>query len=231
MKHAPLSPSAAQRWTQCPGSHAAERDAPPGVASPAAELGTTLHEHTARCLTTGRHPSLAGLEGPQAVWLAEALAHARAIIAGRPALLETRLEPLPGLPQVWGTADILVFDHRHRRLQDVLDFKFGGWPVPADSLQLAIYAVLAANAYGPHPDGVRCWVIQPRAQLAPVAGVHYTLEHLAAVAQLVRQAVTAAAAPDAPRQAGEWCTFCRAADSCETRRLLSANRIKSAFFS
>jgi hypothetical protein len=162
--------------------------------------------------------------------LSEALSLARRIIAGRPVLLETRLSPLPELPLVWGTCDVAVFDHLHR-LAAIVDFKFGSYVVPADSLQLAIYAVLAGTQFGTAPDGVITWIVQPRAlhMHGPARGAHYLPTELATVEQHIRAAAARTAVADAPRKAGEWCTFCRAA-ACETRRLAALARPKSMFF-
>lgn len=229
--HAPLAPSSASRWTNCPGSHAAEQAAPPGVTSFAADQGTAAHALAAHCLASGA-PAAAVTADPVILpALHEALALTRRIIAGRPVLLETRLPPLPGLPAVWGTCDVAVFDHLCR-LAAIIDLKFGIYAVPADALQLAIYAVLAGALFGIAPAGVTTWIVQPRALHlhGPARGVHYTPADLVAVEQYVRAAANRTAAPDAPRKAGEWCTFCRAAANCETRQQASAARPKSRFF-
>jgi hypothetical protein len=163
--------------------------------------------------------------------LIEALALTRRIIADRAVLLETRLPALRGLPSVWGTCDVTVFDP-WRRLTAIIDLKFGVYAVPADSPQLVIYAVLAGALFGTAPDGVTTWIVQPRAPHlhGPARGAHYTGASLAAVEQHIRTAAARTAVPGAPRKAGGWCTFCRAAASCETRRRASAARPKSLFF-
>jgi hypothetical protein len=230
--HAPLAPSSALRWTNCPGSYAAEQGAPPGAPSFAADQGTAAHAFAARCLATGV-PAADMTSDPVILpMLSEALALSRRIIADRPVLLETRLPALRGLPLVWGTCDVAVFDRLHR-LAAIIDFKFGSYVVPADSLQLVIYAVLAAARFGVAPSGVTTWIVQPRALHlhGPARGAYYLPGELVAVEQHIRAAAARTAAPDAPRKAGEWCTFCRAAASCETRRQASAARPKSLFFS
>jgi predicted RecB family nuclease len=191
-------------------------------------LGTDLHAAAAHCLAHGLPPLL---DTPLLEHLRAALTLARQIIAGRPSLLETKLRPLPGLPQVWGTADICAFDRQHR-LGAIVDYKFGIYPVPADSLQLAVYALLAGRMFGISPAGVTAWIVQPRAEhpAGSARGAHYTAAQLAAVEQVIRQAATRARLPNQPRVAGSWCTFCRAADDCETRRQAEPPRVKSNFF-
>jgi hypothetical protein len=229
--HAPLSPSSAERWTNCPGSYAAEQVAPPALTSFAAEQGTAVHALFAQCLATGASAEQLTSDPLILPPLTEALALTRRIIAGRPVLLETRLPALTGLPAVWGTCDVAVFDSL-RRLVAVVDLKFGIYTVPADALQLAVYALLGAALFGVAPEGVITWIVQPRALHlhGPARGAHYTPADLAAVEHYVRVAAARTAAPDAPRKAGEWCTFCRAAAACETRRQASALRPKSLFF-
>jgi hypothetical protein len=229
--HAPLSPSSATRWTNCPGSYAAEQAFPAGAPGFAAEQGTAVHALFAQCLATGAPPDRLTSDPVILSPLVEALALTRRIIAGRAVLLETRLSALPGLPTVWGTCDVAVFDHLYQ-LAAIIDLKFGSYAVPADSLQLAIYAVLAGARFGVSTGGVTTWIVQPRAPhlQGPVRGVHYTRADLAAVEQHIRAAAARSAVPEAPRRPGEWCTFCRAAVSCETRQQASAARPKSLFF-
>jgi hypothetical protein len=197
----------------------------------AAEQGTAVHALFAQCLATGVLPDRLTTDPVILPPLIAALALTRRIIAGRPVLLETRLPALPGLPAVWGTCDTAVFDPQHR-LVAIVDLKFGTYVVPADSLQLAVYAVLAAALFGVAPAGVTTWIVQPRAVHlhGPARGAHYRPPDLQAVEQHVRHAAARTASPDAPRKAGEWCTFCRAAATCETKRLASAVRPKSLFF-
>jgi hypothetical protein len=230
-EHAPLSPSSATRWTNCPGSYAAEQAFPPGALGFAAEQGTAVHALFARCLATGTPPDRLTSDPVILPPLAEALALTRRIIAGRSVLLETRLSALPGLPAVWGTCDVAVFDHLYR-LVAIIDLKFGSYVVPADSLQLAIYAVLGVARFGVAPAGVTTWIVQPRAPhlSGPARGAHYMGADLAAVEQYIRAAAARTAVPGAPRKAGEWCTFCRAAAACETRQQASTTRPKSLFF-
>jgi hypothetical protein len=190
-----------------------------------------VHSLFAQCLATGAPPERL-IDDPVILPpLVEALALTRRIIAGRPVLLETRLPALPGLPMVWGTCDVAVFDPL-RRLVAIIDLKFGVYTVPADSLQLAVYAVLAGTLFGVAPTGVTTWIVQPRAAhlQGPARGAHYTQADLAVVEWFIRAAAARTAVPDAPRKAGEWCTFCRAAASCEARKLAIAARPKSLFF-
>jgi DNA polymerase len=224
-KHAPLPPSSAERWVNCPGSVAAEKAVGPSPESPFATEGTEAHKVFAQCLEQGTEPN--GLDDPyQQMAIEHALKIAREIIAGRTFKVETRLEALPGLAKVWGTADVLIFD-RHGRLVAIIDFKFGaGVVVEADSIQLRIYALLGAQQHGCPPDGIDLHIIQPRC--AHPQGPHRVHRLSTAAmdslfAELV-EAVEATEDPAAPRVAGEHCRFCAARQACPERRSFAVRR-------
>jgi hypothetical protein len=214
--HAPLSPSAAARWINCPGSINAinvGRLPPP---SQYAEEGTRAHTLFARCLLEGRQAAALMDDLSLAAPLQEAIGHARRIIAGRSVLIEQRLPPLPGLPDLWGTADIAVFD-QHLRLSDVIDFKFGAYvAVEASTVQTGIYGLLGAARFGLSADGLTTWIIQPRCfhSDGPVRRHHYDRTALHQLYHTVRSAAVAVQDPSAPRRGGAWCRFCPAALSC-----------------
>jgi DNA polymerase bacteriophage-type len=213
--HAPLAPSVASRWMHCPGSVAAEKAVPTPPVSGFAAEGTEAHRIFAQSLEQGVAPAVLTDDLALAAPLAVAVEHARSCIAGRAVLLEHRLPPLPDLPQVWGTADCLAFDQD--RVNGVLDLKFGtGVVVEADTLQLGIYALLAARHFGIATTGITATILQPRIghQDGPVRSYHYTPEELEQLEQTIRAAVVATEQPDAPRHAGEWCRFCNAAGTC-----------------
>jgi Protein of unknown function (DUF2800) len=218
--HAALPPSSARRWIACPGSVAAERAAPPAPASTFADEGTYAHELFARCLTRRLSADAVTDDPGIAAPLALSLDLTRRILDGRAFLVETRLRPLPGLPDIWGTSDLIGFSTAGP-VDTILDLKFGeGILVEADEVQLGIYALLAARLYGASPDGITVWIIQPRCDHAdgPARRHHYSLAALDRLEGDIRAAAAAAALPDAPRQAGTWCRFCAAAGECPTRQ-------------
>ena len=218
--HAPLPPSSATRWMACPGSVAAERAAPPAPSSTFADEGTHAHELFARCLTRTLAAD-AVTEDPVIVApLALSLDLARRILNGRTFLVETRLRPLPGLPDIWGTSDVIGFSAAGP-VDTILDLKFGeGLVIEADAVQLGIYALLAARIYGAAPDGITVWIIQPRCDHAdgPARHHRYSLAALARLETTIRAAAVASTDPAAPRQAGSWCRFCAAVGECPTRQ-------------
>jgi DNA polymerase len=218
--HAPLAPSAAHRWMACPGSVMAERLAPPSPVSSFAEEGAEAHRIFAECLLNSVPVAALTKDAALIDPLRHALFLAADVIAGRRFLVEQRLEPLPGLPKVWGTADVVVFD-QHDRVVAIIDLKFGaGIAVEADAIQLQIYALLAAQQYGASPDGISVYIVQPRREhvRGPLRSHHLTTGDLGRLVSQLNAAVQATEAPDAPRITGSWCRFCAAAASCPEYR-------------
>jgi hypothetical protein len=216
MAHAPLPPSCAGRWIACPGSVQAEREAPKPPSSDFAEEGTRAHELFARCMLQGLRADEVTVDPIVLRPLALTLDLTRQILDGRSFVVETRLAPLVGLPDVWGTSDLIAFC-KAGPVDTIVDLKFGeAIGVAADAIQLGIYALLAARRYGGAPDGVTIWVIQPRHDHpdGPARQHHYTLGDLDRLEINLRKAVAATAVPNPPRQSGAWCRFCAAAAVC-----------------
>lgn len=217
-EHAPFSPSASEKWLNCPGSFAAEFGLP-GRTSLYAEEGTTAHAIFAQALLRDVSPYQLTDDQLMARPLHEAWLAAKQLIAGRRFLVERKLEPLPGLPDLWGTADVVVFD-RNGFVVMVVDLKFGsGVVVEPDTAQLCIYALLAAQQFGGSPNGITAVIIQPRAlhSAGPVRDHHYSVDALSAFLVELQGGIAAALQPEAPRVSGLWCRFCAAKNICSVR--------------
>src|SRR5215469_12064841 len=91
----------------CPGSRQAEAAAASAPPSVFADAGTAAHVLFAKGLQH-RLPAKA-LTSDSAVLrpLDLALDATRRILAGRAFMVEQRLASLPGLPEVWGTSDVV----------------------------------------------------------------------------------------------------------------------------
>jgi Protein of unknown function (DUF2800) len=217
--HAPFSPSGSERWMNCPGSFRAEQEAGPRPTSMYAEEGTGAHTIFAEALRRNISPYRLMTDTYIAKPLHEAWLAAKQLIAGRHFLVEQRLPPLPGMPDLWGTADIIVFDH-HGHVVMVIDLKFGsGVVVEPDSVQLAIYALLAAQQYGGSPAGITTVILQPRALHAagPVRQHLHVPAALDALLCALQAGMGAARITEAARVSGLWCRFCAAAHRCSER--------------
>jgi hypothetical protein len=189
---------------------------PEGRPSAYAEEGTRAHEFFARCLLTGAAVGDLLNDCDMIAPLQRAVDATRGIIGAAPVLIEQQLPPLPGLPGIWGTGDVVLFDAA-LRARGVVDLKFGvGVAVEAHAVQLAIYGVLAAHQFGVSPHGLTAWVVQPRCPhpLGPIRSHHYTVDDLAHMVEELGIAAAATEQPDAPRQAGAWCRFCPARPDC-----------------
>jgi len=227
--HAKLPPSAAHRWMKCPGS-VALRDIP-RTDSVYSREGTFAHEIAADLLNNGsRATSAVGQTDGEFVVDAGMAAHLQSyldavrstsLLTGGTMLVEHRV----GLtPQVWGTADALVWSEDGTTLH-VFDLKFGaGVPVyPEDNAQLMIYAVATLATFPQACDRVRAvhlHIVQPR---CPKDGeVHR--EWVTSTAELEKfaadltSAAKATEQPDAPLRAGDHCRFCPGAPTCPALR-------------
>jgi hypothetical protein len=215
--HARLAPSAAARWISCPGSVAAVQGMSEERPSVYAEEGTRAHGIFARCLLTGAAVADLLEDCAMVAPLQRAVDAARSIIGAAPVLIEQQLPPLPGLPDIWGTGDVVLFDAA-LRARGVIDLKYGvGVAVEAHAVQLAIYGVLAAHQFGVSPQGLTAWVVQPRCPhpQGPVRSHHYSSDDLVRMVEELGIAAAATGLSDAPRHAGAWCRFCPARPDCE----------------
>lgn len=184
-KHAQLSPSASERWIQCPASIRMEAQVPPGVESSYAAEGTAAHAlaeikaSLAFWITTPQAARRA-----RAAWekeygkelelwdLAEMDRHTdsyveliRAALELHPnsqLMLEQRMDT--GVPTCWGTSDAVIVSTEH---VEIIDFKYGqGVRVDAEgNSQLRLYALGALDTYGDllgKTQEIRITVHQPR---------------------------------------------------------------------
>jgi hypothetical protein len=218
--HALLSPSSSERWMNCPGSIAACQALPEPPESAFAAEGTEAHRIFAHCLENGTDPVELTTDFIVLRPLQIALQIARDVIAGRRFRVEIRLEPIPGIGKVWGTADVLIFDEADHVVA-IIDLKFGaGVTVEPDALQLQLYALLAAQKYGCTFDGIDLHIIQPRRQheRGPHRVHHIGISDLTELYARLQDAVKATEDPGAVRVAGDWCRFCRARQDCAEAR-------------
>lgn len=189
-EHAVLSASGSARWIQCPASIRMEEHAPPQKESVWAREGTSAHElaelklrcHTLEEISVGVYLQRRA-EWTQAQrdeeWLAAEPAALEAIDFHTDAFqeyVEMRLQSgengvlfveqrlSSGLPQSWGTSDVVIM---WPDTVEIIDFKYGsGVRVDAaGNSQLRIYALGALDEFGDiigDTKHVRMTVFQPR---------------------------------------------------------------------
>lgn len=240
MSHARLSPSAAHRWMNCPGSISFAETLPREVregTSEYAEEGTLAHKLAAQWLETGEQPDFAKeVEGADAAYeMYEGVKlyvdTVRSQLGTRQLLVEHRVH-LGALDRddLYGTADALALGDR---VLDVWDLKYGKGVVVevADNEQLMAYAVAAALTLlspAPRPvnalerlDKVRLTIVQPRASHAdgPVRSIEYTPHELTEFAlAYLKAAERAESASLDDLHPGDWCRFCPALAHCPAQQ-------------
>ena len=148
--HAPLAPSAAHRWIECPGSIPLCSNVP-DVESRFAAEGTFAHNIAAECLGAdcdavhflGTTDGTFTCDEDMAGYVQEYLDEVRALLIDGATLMVEERVSLEGLiDDCHGTADAIVLSGDGKEL-DVFDFKYGaGIFVGADdNPQLRIYGL------------------------------------------------------------------------------------------
>lgn len=141
-QHSLLAPSAADRWTRCPGSVQLCKDIPETRTSEAAALGTAKHEASYWCLmhtfpnktADGMQGQITGADGFAFTIDDEFVEHVNAYLKGvRAAVgkddtawyeLELDTSAVLGVPEQSGTSDAVILRHSRRNLY-IGDAKFG----------------------------------------------------------------------------------------------------------
>ena len=156
------------------------------------------------------------------------------LVEGGELFIERRVDPGQAMsrPDLWGTADILIFDRERRRLL-VGDLKFGaGLAVEVEgNPQLRLYGLGALHLADYPVEHVTLAILQPRAPHVdgPVRVTTLARAELDAFGAEMQQAAALTDAEDAPLNAGEHCKFCRAAGGCPALAEHSLSIAREAF--
>lgn len=238
MSHSRLSPSAAGRWAQCPGSVSlCERY--PGGTSEAAEEGTASHWVAEQSLTHRLPPaSWIGHTAPNGLMVTEEMADGATVYVNEVnrylafGCTTVKVEERVQIPRVhadcWGTVDLRHW-HTGNLTLDVWDYKYGFTIVdPYENYQLMCYAAGALDEMAAElntPVGlldqhvtVTMHIVQPRPYHAH--GSHRTwslkgsdlrgpVNRLAHAAELITLR-----GASAPTQTGTHCRYCDARHAC-----------------
>lgn len=236
--HATLSPSSSERWIACPGSIAAQAAVTePDEGGKASREGTVAHSLLQVCLLFGFKPqeflgAVIDKNMPPVVQhmidgVQCALDYVEEYLdfhgADKVEVLTERrvyVGKMIGVPDEVcnGTSD-LTLRHLDGSCLNVCDYKHGLRVVEAaDNPQLMLYTAGVIAEHGKHKS-YRNTIIQPRApKKRPVEEVDYKHGKLTIFLRDVSRSAQAALLPNAPRVAGEHCTFCRASSNCQTYR-------------
>lgn len=239
--HSTLSPSSAKRWINCPGSVALVAKAPPLPKSEYATEGAVAHS-LAEELVTGKVDSLelmarignTVMQDGFEIEISEDMIdgaieyhdlikadHAALTADKRPASIigqaEVRVQAKSVDPDLWGTADYILYRPGHKLI--VYDYKFGKGVIvdPTKNEQAAIYAIAVMDgAAGWAFDEVEIVICQPRG--AHIDGTtrrwNAPISWLKSFRDGLQTAIAATKAAQAPLIAGDWCRWCPARPSC-----------------
>ena len=233
--HARLSPSAAARWINCPGSVRLSEQLPPAGSSTYADEGTLAHR-VAELKLRVRSREIEPEE--YAVQLTECLAseywcgeldeatdyyadlvfeHLAAAGSDAELLVEQRFSLDNWAPGSFGTSDAVVIGSG---ILEVIDLKYGkGVKVSAvENPQLRLYGLGAADLFEDIYDfnTVRMTIVQPRLDHVSVDMI--ALEDLRDWGKnIVQPAAYNATNGAGETAAGDWCRWCPAKAVCRTR--------------
>lgn len=235
--HAKLSPSAAVRWINCPGSVALSDLCPPPGSSDYADEGTAAHSLAelkvlmkANPLSVIDQKKIDAVKGSQ--YYCGEMEEATTYYTDRvmeiycdglkkdeaaEILVEQRFSLDEWVPGCFGTSDAVVIAGN---TIEVVDLKYGkGIRVDAaENPQLRLYGLGAASLFGDlyDFDTVRMTIVQPR--LDHVSTEELSLNGLKQWAEeTVKPAAKAALGKDAPLACGDWCRWCPAKATCRKR--------------
>jgi N6-adenosine-specific RNA methylase IME4 len=227
--HSRIGPSQAELVWNCPGSVKAQDAAGPRVAGEAAERGTDLHRLAEDCLRTGARST-----DPVVTFYVDMVREIarRADVAP---LIEQRLDLSAWHPELFGTADAIVVALAWGSLV-VFDLKSGLIHVPADALQLKLYAGMAFMALPAADQRKIMWidtlVVQPNGSMDSARRArHRVADIIKTLSAFVDIAHVATDDPNPPLHAGPWCrkNFCSARTSCDAFRAFTAQEAIAEF--
>jgi hypothetical protein len=229
-----------ERRLGCPGSANAEQGLP-DTGSAASERGTLLHEAAAKALLEGLTGDDVWSQDEEGVDIIDAYLDVvltlqqtyRATL-----LVEHRFHLKDYHEELFGTADAVLIGTDPQTggaVVIVVDLKTGRYRVSVrrddgrPNLQLGGYGLggLGATPLGQTVTRLELHVVQP------LNGGHTSTSlDMGEVVDLsldITNIVQEALAPDAPRYAGEWCRFCKAAHNCPALRTHAFGRADLVF--
>lgn len=234
--HAKLSPSAAERWINCPGSIRLSEQCPPAGSTDYADEGSLAHAiaelkllyDAAEISKVEWEKRIKELQSSE-YWcgeMDEATDFYAGIVRERIAALgeddaalmvEQHFSLSEWVPGGFGASDAVIIGGD---TIEVIDLKYGkGIRVEAEgNPQLRLYGLGASALFGDIYDftKVRMTIIQPR--LDHISTEEMSLSELEVWAdEVVRPAAKLALGDHAPTSCGDWCRWCPAKAICRTR--------------
>lgn len=232
-KHSPIGASSMSRWAACPGSVRLSKDQP-NVAGKAALEGTAAHELIGLALENAFSKNVHVKEVLDKT-VEAVLVYANYIYSikkDNPVHIEHGFDMGSIYPNLYGTADCVIYETKQRVLH-VIDYKHGeGLPVEVENnKQLQYYALGALTTLGYNPTKVTMTIVQPRCYHPQGAVRSWTVPALHFIdfeADLV-EAAKATEKKNAKLLAGSHCIFCPAKSICTTKQKANVERAKREF--
>lgn len=241
--HTIASPSRLERLAKCPGMARLTRNLPESPSTQAADDGTRRHALLEHANRTGVLPPMEDPEDRRLVSLAWPYFRDHPARTQGLWLPEKRVEisaSLDGLPAdlCYGTVDVVA---AHKDTLEIIDAKFGRWPVDPLTMQLKAYAYgalrLLLNERGEflrqdyrQIKWVKLTIVQPQDRVIVKSTEPMPLvETLEVWRKELLDVLTAVVDPDAPLQAGEWCRWCAAKDTCPEFTRSSMDAVRQMF--
>lgn len=242
--HAKLSPSASERWTQCPGSIRLSEGIPNRETEYSAE-GTCAHQLAERCLSKGTDAiDYLGVELKAGAYTFKVdqdmidavqtyVDWARALPGDAEIEYEQKLDLTFVHPEMFGTGDLVAYVPSERRLI-VADYKHGrGVAVdPEENSQAKSYALGAAmRMHNRGVDRIDIVIVQPRCP-HPAGSVRVWSTDAVALLDWsadLKESALATEDPEARLRPGDWCKFCPAAATCPALADLALETARADF--
>jgi len=217
--------STSDRGEACPGSYDEIRKYPEEPSGVAAIDGTHSHSLLETCLNKGEWDASAYLgktltdhegyfvvdkERVERVNVALTYIHQRlAELPGAKMLVEHVVDAGTqyGIPEWGGPADVILYTDG---VYENIDYKDGYKAVDPTTFQAVTYALGGLASVGVRPHTVRSTIVQPKRSSQPLYH-DYTWAEFEDKARVLIAAMQRSMEPDAPRNPGDHCTFCRAA--------------------
>jgi hypothetical protein len=242
--HSIVGMSVLDRRLGCPGSAHAERDMQ-DKPSEASSRGTLLHEAAARALLEGLTGDDVWDQDQEGIDIIDAYLDVILTLQQKykaTLLVEHRFHLAAFHPELYGTADAVLIGIdpvTGEVVVIVVDLKSGRGAVAVrrddgrPNLQLSGYGLGGINAaYDVLPKGAKVGRLELHV-VQPLNGgwkqTSLTMDEVIDIGCDIAAIVKEALEPDAPRYAGEWCRFCKAAATCPAMRSASIGRADISF--
>ena len=246
-KHAFLSMSGASAWMACPAKPSREFGQP-DTSSYAAQEGTVCHLLMAKSLTEDKPPetylgdilddSKIPVDDDMCAAVQMVILHINKALEVDPSIrvfCEVQVSMVKlGLPDCWGTADIVLLGTKQA---ETVDLKYGRMFVDAqDNRQLQGYMIAAMatmhDRNTPHPAGAKMTIIQPRCEgVEAIRSQTVPMDWmLSEVAPWYVQMGLFALSDDPAAIPGEsQCRYCKAHPSCPEAALAAMDAVQGMF--